>query len=60
MNDDFFKNANIIAVIAMTILGIVLLLSAAFRGSLWSAIFAVSALVYPFNYITNEEGESDE
>lgn len=52
MNDDFFSAATTLMTILMTIIGIALLIAAAFNGSIIAVIMGIAGLAYPFYYIT--------
>lgn len=52
MNDDFFSAATTLMTIVMTIIGIALLIAAAFNGSIIAVIMGIAGLAYPFYYIT--------
>lgn len=48
MNDDFFSAATTLMTILMTIIGIALLIAAAFNGSIIAVIMGIAGLAYPF------------
>lgn len=52
MNDDFFSAATTLMTVVMTIIGIALLIAAAFNGSIIAVIMGIAGLAYPFYYIT--------
>lgn len=60
MNDDFFSAATTLMTIVMTIIGIALLIAAAFNGSIIAVIMGVAGLAYPFYYITEKENGYNE
>ena len=61
MNDDFFSVATTLMTIVMTIIGIALLIAAAFNGSIIAIIMGIAGLAYPFYYITeNENGYNEQ
>ena len=55
MNDDFFSAATTLMTIVMTIIGIALLIAAAFNGSIIAVIMGIAGRAYPFYYITEKE-----
>ncbi len=55
MNDDFFSAATTLMTIVMTIIGIALLIAAAFNGSIIAVIMGIAGLAYPFYYITERD-----
>lgn len=55
MNDDFFSAATTLMTILMTIIGIALLIAAAFNGSIIAVIMGIAGLAYPFYYITESD-----
>lgn len=55
MNDDFFSAATTLMTILMTIIGIALLIAAAFNGSIIAVIMGIAGLAYPFYYITERD-----
>lgn len=55
MNDDFFSAATTLMTIVMTIIGIALLIAAAFNGSIIAVIMGIAGLAYPFYYITEKD-----
>lgn len=55
MNDDFFSAATTLMTIAMTVIGIALLIAAAFNGSIIAVIMGIAGLAYPFYYITERD-----
>lgn len=55
MNDDFFSAATTLMTIIMTIIGIALLIAAAFNGSIIAVIMGIAGLAYPFYYITERD-----
>jgi hypothetical protein len=55
MNDDFFSAATTLMTILMTIIGIALLIAAAFNGSIIAVIMGIAGLAYPFYYITEKD-----
>lgn len=55
MNDDFFSAATTLMTIVMTIIGIELLIAAAFNGSIIAVIMGIAGLAYPFYYITERD-----
>lgn len=55
MNDDFFSAATTLMAIVMTIIGIALLIAAAFNGSIIAVIMGIAGLAYPFYYITERD-----
>lgn len=60
MNDDFFSAATTLMTILMTIIGIALLIAAAFNGSIIAVIMGIAGLAYPFYYITEKENGHNE
>ena len=60
MNDDFFSAATTLMTILMTIIGIALLIAAAFNGSIIAVIMGIAGLAYPFYYITEKDYEHNE
>ena len=46
--------------ILMTIIGIALLIAAAFNGSIIAVIMGIAGLAYPFYYITEKENGYNE
>lgn len=55
MNDDFFSAATTLMTVLMTIIGIALLIAAAFNGSIIAVIMGIAGLAYPFYYITERD-----
>lgn len=55
MNDDFFSAATTLMTILMTVIGIALLIAAAFNGSIIAVIMGIAGLAYPFYYITEKD-----
>lgn len=55
MNDDFFSVATTLMTVVMTIIGIALLIAAAFNGSIIAVIMGIAGLAYPFYYITERD-----
>lgn len=55
MNDDFFSAATTLMTIVMTVIGIALLIAAAFNGSIIAVIMGIAGLAYPFYYITERD-----
>lgn len=55
MNDDFFSAATTLMTVVMTIIGIALLIAAAFNGSIIAVIMGIAGLAYPFYYITEKD-----
>ncbi|GEM_PF-3449016 len=55
MNDDFFSAATTLMTVVMTIIGIALLIAAAFNGSIIAVIMGIAGLAYPFYYITERD-----
>ena len=60
MNDDFFSAATTLMTIVMTIIGIALLIAAAFNGSIIAVIMGIAGLAYPFYYITEKNGYNEQ
>lgn len=54
-DDDFFSAATTLMTILMTIIGIALLIAAAFNGSIIAVIMGIAGLAYPFYYITERD-----
>ena len=55
MNDDFFSAATTLMTVVMTIIGIALLIAAAFNGSIIAVLMGIAGLAYPFYYITERD-----
>lgn len=55
MNDDFFSAATTLMTVVMTIIGIALLIAAAFNGSIIAVIMGIAGLAYSFYYITERD-----
>lgn len=60
MNDDFFSAATTLMTILMTIIGIALLIAAAFNGTIIAVIMGIAGLAYPFYYIAEKENGYNE
>lgn len=60
MNDDFFSAATTLMTVLMTIIGIVLLIAAAFNGSIIAVIMGIAGLAYPFYYTEKENGYNEQ
>lgn len=60
MNDDFFSAATTLMTILMAIIGIALLIAAAFNGSIIAIIMGIAGLAYPFYYIIEKDNGYNE